>query len=270
METETVDLYAHYKIERKEAKGGYLTVYAKSEPRMRPAMLVLPGGAYWWISEGEAEPVAIKYGEAGFATFVLSYSVYTAYPAPLIEAMLAMRFIRDTAVKYHVDKDKVCAIGFSAGGHLTGMLATVKNTEAQQIDAGAEQVRPNAVIMSYPVVTLGEYTHEGTRDVITGGDKDLIEKLSIEKRVDKNSAPAFIWHTYNDTAVPTENALMLAGVYRKNNVPFALHIFEHGWHGLALCNVNDCPEEKTLLRKVGKWFDLSVDWLKSHDMLDKD
>lgn len=118
----------------------------------------------------------------------------------------------------------------------------------------------------YYVDTLGQYTNEGTKKVITGGDEDLIEKLSVEKRVDKNSAPAFIWHTYNDNGVPMENALMLADAYRKNNVPFALHIFEHGWHGLALCNddLNDFTAEQMFLHKVGKWFDLSVDWLQSH------
>lgn len=271
MKIETVDLYKKYGIMRNKTTGGYLTVYERTEmpelsPRIRPAMLVVPGGAYKGIAAREGEPIALAYLNKGFSAFVLSYSVQTKYPVPLIESMLAIRFIRDNAEKYNTDKDQVCAIGFSAGGHLTGMLATVKNTESEQIGFSADEVRPNAVIMSYPVVTLGQYTNEGTKKVITGGDEDLIEKLSVEKRVDKNSAPAFIWHTYNDNGVPMENALMLADAYRKNNVPFALHIFEHGWHGLALCNddLNDFTAEQMFLHKVGKWFDLSVDWLQSH------
>ena len=270
MEMESVDLYVNYGIERNHAVGGYLTVYADSQtsklPHLRPAMLIMPGGAYLGISDGEGEPIAIRYAQKGFATFVLSYSIHTAYPAPLTEAMLAMRFIRDNAKKYNVDKDKVCAMGFSAGGHLCGMLATVKKSETERIGEVPKNVRPNAVIMSYAVVTLGEYTHEDTKNVITGGDKDLTEKLSIEKRVDKDCSPTFIWHTYEDNAVPVENSLMLASAYRKNKVPFALHIFEHGWHGLALCNENDYPPERMLLRRVGKWVDLSVDWLRSHNM----
>lgn len=267
-----IDLYEYYGLPRNGACGGKLTVYARTESkevkkRIRPGMLVIPGGAYAGISDREGEPVALKYLDEGFVPFVLSYSIKTKYPVPLNEAMLAMMYIRDNAEKYNIDKDKVCAIGFSAGGHLCGLLATATDEEAARITGRAKYVKPNAVILSYPVVTMGEYTHGDSRFYITGGDKILYEKLSVEKRVNANSVPAFVWHTYEDTCVPTENSLLLVSAYRKCGVPFSLHIFEHGGHGLSLADdeVCDFTEDQQNLYKVGKWFDLSVDWLRSND-----
>ena len=270
MTVQTIDLYENYNIPRNDVSGGYITVYARAEskevkPRIRPAMLVIPGGGYSMLSDRESEPVALKYLDKGFTSFVLSYSVNAKYPTPLTEAMLAIRYIRENADKYGIDKNKVCAVGFSAGGHLAGLLATVKSDEARSVNKSMNDIMPNAVILSYPVVTMGEYTHNGTREVITSGDKTLYEKLSVEKRVDKNSRPAFIWHTCEDDCVAVENSLLLAEAYRRNKVPFALHVFEHGGHGLALCDgeTNDFTAERRRLYDVGKWFELSIDWLNS-------
>lgn len=267
---EKIDLYEYFKVERKGATGGYLTVYARTESkelkkRMRSAMLVIPGGGYWFLSDREGEPIALKYLDNGFCAFVLSYSLKTAYPTPLIEAMLAVKYIRENAVKYSLDKDKICAIGFSAGGHLAGLLATVKKSEAEFIGCRAEQVKLNAVVLSYPVVTMGEFTHCDTRQNITGGNNSLFDGLSVEKRIDNNTAPAFIWHTFEDDCVPMENSLMLANAYRRAKIPFALSIFEHGWHGLCLADeeTNDFNSEQRLLSDVGKWYFISLDWLKA-------
>lgn len=240
MITEKIDLYEYFKLNRNGANGGYLTVYARTESaemkrRIRPAMLVLPGGAYTMISDRESEPVALKFLDKGYSSFVLSYSVYTKYPTPLHEAQMAVAYIRDNAEFYNVDSNRICAVGFSAGGHLTGLLATAKTDEAI-LKRGIDELKPNAVILSYPVVTMGEFTHVGSRDNISGGNEKLYDALSVEKRADKNSVPAFIWHTYEDSAVPLENSLMLASAYRNNNVPFALHIFERGWHGLSFAD----------------------------------
>lgn len=270
MNCEVVDIYDYYKIERCGAKGAYLTVYARTESaelkkRARPAILIIPGGGYGMLSDREGEPVALKYLNNGFCPFVLSYSIKTAYPAPLLEAMLAVRYIRENAEEYGIDKNKVSVIGFSAGGHLAGLLATLKEDEAELVGKTPDKIKPDAVILSYPVATMGEYTHGGTRCHITGGDKTLYDRLSLEKRVDKNAVPAFIWHTYEDNCVPVENSLMLAAAYRNANAPFALHIFEHGWHGLSLADgeTNDFNEEQNHLYNVGKWFELSLDWLKA-------
>ena len=270
MFTKLIDLYDYYKIDRNGANGGILTVYERAaskeiKKRIRPAMLIMPGGGYEMISEREAEPIALKYLGEGFSSFVLSYSLKTKYPAPLIEAMLAVAYIRDNAEIFDIDKNKVCAIGFSAGGHLAGLLATLYPKEAEFVKMPYVHVAVNAVILAYSDVSFTEYYHEGTRYGITGGDESLYRYLSVEKRVDENTAPAFIWQTFEDGCVPVENALILANAYKEFKVPFSLHIFEKGGHGLSTADKETCDLRvgQEYVKSVAKWFDLSIDWLKS-------
>ncbi len=147
------------------------------------------------------------------------------------------------------------------------MLANIYDEKEvfEKLGNKTQMAKLNAVVLSYPVVTMGQFAHEISRDIITGNNPDLYEKLSMEKRVTANSVPAFIWHTFEDNCVPVENSLMLAEAYRRANVPLSLHIFEKGWHGMSLCNeeVNDRTEDEVKLEYVGKWFELSLDWLKA-------
>lgn len=266
---ETIDLYDYFGADRKGATGGILRVYARSalgeiKPKLRPAVLVIPGGGYGMVSEREGEPVALAFVNAGYSAFCLTYTVNTRYPTPLNEALTAMRFIRENAKKYCVDPKKVAAIGFSAGGHLAGLLATATKEEENAAPCKEElATRPDAVVLSYPVVTMGIKTHAGTRDVISGNGALPYDTLSIEKRVSKESAPAFIWHTFEDTCVPVENSLLLASAYRSAGVPFSLHIFEKGWHGLSVCTAetHDQYEHDKEIAYIGKWFSLALDWL---------
>lgn len=264
----TVDLYERYGIPRNGANGGYLTSYIRVESaeikkRVRPSVLIIPGGGYQILSDREAEPIAIKFLNSGFCAFVLSYSLQAKYPAPLKEAMLAMRFIIDNAEKYSADKDKVCVVGFSAGGHLAGLLATLTQEESVIFGKEVKSVRPDAVLLAYPVVTMNKFTHCGSRDTITGGEGALLNKLSVDMRVDKNTPPTFIWHTVKDSCVPVENSLMLATALRQNSVPFALHIFEEGEHGLSTADEETCDFSvgQENVKTAAKWFDLAIDWL---------
>ncbi len=273
MKVEKIDLYAYFNKERGKANGGYLTCYLRTESKevkakKRPAMLVFPGGGYWFLSDREAEPIALAYLNEGYAAFVLTYSVQVAYPLPLNEAIMAMAYIREHAEEFCIFSDKIAATGFSAGGHLLGLLATVNDKEAERIlGKKAVDVRPDAVVYNYAVVSFGEYTHKGTRDICTENGKLDRVALSIEKRVDANSAPAFIWHTSLDTCVPVQNAFLLAQAYQKASVGYNLHIFEKGWHGLSLgnaevSNLNPCDFE---VEYVSKWFRLAIEWLQSRD-----
>ena len=267
MKTERIDLYEYFNVERPEGAEGYLTSllldeYDFAEGRVRPAMLILGGGGYLYVSQREKEPVALKYLSNGYQVFMLDYSFKPVqFPCQLIEGAMAMAYIRKNAKKLGVDNNHVSAIGFSAGGHLCGMLATLFNAPELYDTLGkdAEYCRPDAVILSYPVITSGEKTHGESFDNLTGGDAQLKERLSLEKCVTKNSSPAFIWATMNDGAVPVENSFLMAKAYKENNVPFEFHVFEDGIHGLSTA------EKETLYENipVQKWLELSLTWLSN-------
>lgn len=272
MITETIDLYGYFNIKRSGGVAGYLSVYAREEnpdlnKKIRPAMLVIPGGGYCSVSKRESEPVALEYLLRGFSSFVLNYSTETAYPVPLIEACMAVAYIRENAERYSVDVGHIAAIGFSAGGHLAAMLANIYDEKEVKAVLGkrTENVRLNAVILAYPVISTGEYTHKVTKNVITSGSAELEERLSIEKRVTNSSVPAFIWHTFEDDCVPVENSLLLAAAYKRAGVPFSLHIFEKGAHGLSLCSLetNNQTDKDLSVAHAGEWLNLSAEWLAS-------
>lgn len=272
MTTERIDLYSYFNIKRPDGAAGYLNTYVPNvmegmKPKLRPAMLVLAGGGYRYVSQREKEIVALKYSTNGYSAFTLDYSVSTAYPTPLLEACMAVIYIRENAAKYNVDVEHVAAIGFSAGGHLAAMLANIYDEKEIKAVLGdrTQLAKLNAVLLSYAVITMKQATNGGSRDVITGGNKDLIERLSVEQRVTVNSAPAFMWHVYEDDCVSVENSLMLAQAYKKAGVPFALHVFEKGWHGVSVCSAEteDNMDVVRRLSTVAKWFDLSLDWLNA-------
>lgn len=281
MTIKTIDLYEYFGIEKQSNANGLLTVMIHEqyleycEDRRRPAMLVIPGGGYQFVSPREGESIACKYFSEGYNSFTLEYSVSPiGYPVQLLEAVMAMVYIRENAKELFIDKDHVSAVGFSAGGHLCSMLGTIW-AEKEIRDILGDKVdlaRPDAVILSYPVITLGELTHQGTSDVLTKKDQDLIKRLSTQNRVDKDSSPAFIWTTVNDACVPMENSMMMASAYKKAGVPFELHVFENGIHGLSLATkeISRAGDDPYIVNEpVAKWVKLSLTWLKNRGFIIK-
>ena len=268
---EKIDLYKYFGVKKPDGAEGYINVYIPKAPeyptRLRPAMLVIAGGGYGFVAPREQECVALAYMTQGFAAFTLEYSVAPIkFPAQLIEGAMAMAYIRENAAKFAIKADKVAAIGFSAGGHLTAMLGTMFDNEAVKTVLGekAELVRPDAVILSYPVITSGEKAHRGSFDNLCGQDNAKLQaELSLENKVTGNSSPAFIWGTVDDGCVPSENSLYMALAYKKAGVPFELHLFEHGKHGLSLAT-----EETGVVNKpVQQWLPLSFTWLRERGFI---
>ena len=264
---EKIDLYQYFGLKRKDGEEGYLNVYLPEAPeyptRVRPAMLVIAGGGYGYVSPREKECVALAYVAQGFAAFTLEYSVAPVkFPAQLIEGAMALTYIRENAGELAVKPDKVAVVGFSAGGHLTGMLGTL--FDRAEVKAALKEkaalVRPDAVILSYPVITGGEKAHKGSFYNLCGEKNvKLQEELSLENCVNANSSPAFIWATVDDDCVPSENSLYMALAYKAAGVPFELHIFESGVHGLSLAT----EETGWVNIPAQKWLNLSLTWLKS-------
>lgn len=239
----------------------------------RPFMLICPGGGYHRCSAREAEPIARAYMAKGFNTAILYYSVKESTEAlfdeekcitkPHYEVAKSICIIRDNAEKWNVDGDKIAVIGFSAGGHLAGCSAILWNDEKTVKAVGCElgYNRPNAVILSYPVITSGEKAHRGSFDNLLGRDasSENLERFSLEKQVDSSCPPAFIWHTATDDVVPVENSTYLATALAEAGVNFELHIFPEGRHGMSLATAEVLPTENL---NIARWLEWSVTWLK--------
>ena len=258
-------MYSYFNIPKPENARGFLTVYALDNSaehcpnRVRPAILIIPGGGYEFVSEREGESVAVSYLSHGFQAFIINYSVSPCrYPVAFREAAMAMIYIRENCKKYHVDPDQVAAIGFSAGGHLCGCLGNMFNSPDISDLRNCDFVRPTAVALSYPVSVYGEYGHNPSFNSLTNNDEELSKCLSLDKCVNRLSSPAFLWHTATDNVVPVMGTLELARKYVENNVPFALHVFGEGPHGVSIAT----DEVNTKYDHIAIWVNLSVNWFK--------
>lgn len=198
------------------------------------AVLVCPGGGYTHKAAHEGGPIAEMFNRAGIAAAVLDYRVNPCpHEAPLTDAQRAIRTLR--AIGY----EKVGILGFSAGGNLACNAAVHFDAgDAESADPVARQsCRPDALISCYSVVSLTQHTHVGSLCQLLGersGDFKLQRYYSAERHVDENTPPAFIWHTAEDGSVPVENSISLAAAYSRAGVPFELHIFPEGRHGIGL------------------------------------
>ncbi len=240
MVTEIVDLYQYFDAKPPENAVGRLTCYTTATPpkvspcRKKPAVLILPGGAYRWTSPREAEPVALRFLAKGWAAFVLDYSVAPCgFPTSLREACYAMRFIRENAEKWEIDPHMVAATGFSAGGHLCGCLGTLYDCPEVGDIGSAGLLRPDALGLCYPVAVSWGRTHGESFQNISRGDEALKRRLSLDQCVRPDMPPVFLWHTRDDGSVPCRNSLVLAAALEEAGVDFAMHIFRHGKHGLS-------------------------------------
>jgi acetyl esterase/lipase len=212
---------------------------ATAEPR--PAILVLPGGGYHFCSDREAEPIALAYLAHGYNAFVLRYSLNaaSAFPRPLQDAETALEFIGKHSAEWHVDPKKIAAIGFSAGGHLAAALGTMG------------KIKPAALILAYPCI------------LASIGDVLANPVPSLDEKVDASTPPAFIWATAADALVPVENSLAFATALSRAKIPFELHIFKDGVHGLSLATAQTSNGNPAMLEPdAAQWVQLSVSWLQ--------
>lgn len=215
------------------------------------AIVICPGGGYGGLAGHEGAHYARFLNESGIAGFVLKYRLGSAgyrHPVMLQDAARAVRLVRARAAEWKLDPKRIGIMGSSAGGHLASTLVT--HFDAGKPDAAdpIEQAssRPDLGILCYAVITMGEYTHRGSRSNLLGNDPspELIRELSNELQVTKETPPCFIWHTYEDGGVPVENSLQFAEALRKAGVPFDLHIYQKGQHGLGLGTPQWNPEKR--------------------------
>ena len=238
----------------------------------RPMVIVVPGGAYAFCSSREAEAIALKFLAEGIHAAVLRYSVApNRYPVAALELAWCIQYCRAHAAEWHVDPNAISVCGFSAGGHLAGTLGTLWNEPvfSQALDSSVSW-KPDSQLLCYSVLTLGEFTHEMSRYYLLGepsdpaNQLDRVEALSLEKRVSADTPPTFLWHTAEDGSVPVENSLMYAAACRRNNVPFELHVFEHGGHGISTCQEITSNMEGQIVPDNTVWVPMAIRFVLRH------
>ncbi len=219
-----------------------LMTYLHEDEEIRPAMIVVPGGGYCVVAPTEGEIVAKKFYNFGYNAFVVTYTTNLLMTSPLEDQPLkdlsrAIRLARSKAEEFHIDPSKVAICGFSAGGHLCASACT---HFAEIEDPAFEGIsnRPDAAILSYPVITSGEKAHRGSFVALLGADasEEELHHASLETQVTSETTPCFLWQTADDEAVPVENSYLFAEALRKCGIPHAHHVFSHGQHGLSLAD----------------------------------
>ncbi len=259
----TIDLKKEYGF----LQGGTLECLVSENPFdignegwKRPALLVIPGGGYGMVSRREAVPVASAFFAKGFQVFILKYMIAedgVCYPEQLLEAASAIDYVKKNADALHVNPNEVFAVGFSAGGHLAGNLAVEHQNVSEKIGVALD-CKPTAVGLSYPVISQIQ-GHQGSYDNLLQGytdeaKKELLKTLNLNEAVNDQTPPAFIWATATDNAVPASNALRYAMALANKNIPYELHIYPEGVHGLSVGHFEINPETNSA-KRVSEWVD---------------
>ncbi len=243
-----------------------VTAYYECGGEPRDAILVIPGGGYATVCEDrEGSPIALAFLSRGVNAFVLNYRVRpNTYPAQLIDAALAMNYIRANAEHFSIIPERIFVLGFSAGGHLAGLISTKHNVAERLLSLPENSTRPRGTIYAYAVSSAIYQTHCYTFESITGKPfselcDDAIKEVSIDLNVNKNTPPAFIFHTAEDEVVPAVGSLALCGAYLNAGVPVSLHIYPYGPHGIALANeVTEMDNPLWIQPLAARWVDDAI------------
>ncbi|WP_078546730.1 alpha/beta hydrolase [Litchfieldia alkalitelluris] len=265
----------HTKIEiTQQQETASLITYILNNPsnsnHKRPMIVICPGGGYQHTSDREGEPVAIRFNSMGYHTCVLKYSVKpSVFPTALCQLAKAVGLIREHSEEWNVDSNKIIILGFSAGGHLAGSLGVFWNKEIllNLLPYPNEQIKPNGLILSYPVITSGNYAHRGSIEALLGThstSEEFLELFSLDKQVSIDTPPTFLWHTYTDAAVPVQNSFLFANALLNHSIPLEMHVYPKGIHGLSLgteeTRVKD--NEYSIQPEVTNWVEMADKWVR--------
>lgn len=269
-----------------------------SYSKKRPGIIINPGGAYVLLSDREAEPIAMRFAGLGYQTFLLRYSVINGkenvwpadishlperrpegeYPAPLLELGKAMLLVREHAKEWNVDCDQIGVCGFSAGGHNAAMYASCwhRPVLTEALHVSGQELKPSFCIAGYPFIDWElEYNLERVPELRQAykwmyfdyfGETDpTVEKMrecSVNHLVSEKTVPTFIWTTSTDQSLHPLHSIFLAMEMAKKNIPYELHIFGEGQHGLALADRATLNQPEDINDTVAQWFPLAETWLK--------
>ena len=237
--------------------------------RTRPLVIICPGGGYRFVSEREAEPIAMQLNAMGIHACILRYTVYPAkFPTAITQLAKSVAYVRNHAKEWNVNADKIIVAGFSAGGHLAASLGTLWQEEflADIMQVPKENYQPNGMLLSYPVITSGVYAHRDSFvALLQNRYEELLDKMSLEKQVSEFTPPAFLWHTFEDDIVPIENVLLFTQAMNVKKIPFELHIYPKGGHGLSLATeeTRSINDQGVLQTECQNWITMAGTWVRN-------
>lgn len=263
--------------EKSSADDAKLCMYIQEKsPEMpysnkRKIVLICPGGGYYMTSDREAEAIAIKIMGMGYHAAVLRYSTFPSrYPAALLEMARSVSIIKENAEEWNIDAEKLVIMGFSAGGHLAANYGVSWREDflAESIGVEKEVLRPNAMLLCYPVISSKEeIMHKGSFENLLGEDFDnpeLRAKVSLEDQVSEDTPKCFIWHTYPDDTVPVENSFVFVRALMEKKIPVEFHMYEKGGHGLSLASeITNDQAGQSCQEECQSWINLAETWLKN-------
>ncbi|HTQ09992.1 MAG TPA: alpha/beta hydrolase [Fimbriimonadaceae bacterium] len=236
-----------------------LTVYPAAKP-YGSAIVVCPGGGYAGLADHEGSAYALFLNRMGITAFVLKYRLGSngyRYPVELEDVQRAIRMVRSEAKERKIDPRKIGVMGSSAGGHLASMAMTHFDNGNRHAPDPIDRFgcRPDFGILCYAVISMGPIGHAGSRDNLLGPNppQTLIDETSSEKQVTKDTPPCFIWHTQDDPVVPVANSEAFADALQKAGVPYELHLYPHGNHGLGLGGPPDSNSLLPWTTELAKW-----------------
>jgi acetyl esterase/lipase len=263
----------HQRIELNEqgSKNAFATTYIiktnhELPQKKRPTIIICPGGGYQSVSYREDEPVAFQYLARGYNVVVLHYSVYpdATYPTALLELGRVVQMLRERADVWLIDENKIVLMGFSAGGHLVASYSCfwTKKFLSDALGCDKNMLKPNGLVLAYPVITSGEYAHRGSFVNLLGDRYDeFVEEMSLENQVNTDNPPTFLWHTVTDNIVPVENSLLFTQALKDKGISSELHLYPEGEHGLSLANEFTAAYESQIIPSCQSWVELSHQWL---------
>ena len=239
----------------------YLVPYLLDDGKPHGCVIVCPGGGYSGKAKHEGEPIALILNQAGFHAYVLQYRVSPyRHPVPFTDAQRAIRYVRFHAAENRILPDHIGILGFSAGGHLAVSAGTHYDEDFLPFHDEIDRVsaRPDCIIPCYGVISFGKYAHRNSASRLTGKPYEELTEEEIryhsgECNINDNTPPCFLWHTAEDGSVPVENSLQMALALSEHKIPFALHVFPFGRHGIGLGK--DIP-------LANEWPSLLCKWLK--------
>lgn len=226
------------------------------------SVIICPGGGYQWLSPREGEPVARAFAALGWKPWILYYSV--AGPGevlgtkPVKQAAEAVKMVRRWEAE-----TPVFLCGFSAGGHVAASLGVLWNEPGLFGEKEPEDIRPDGLILGYPVISAGEWAHRESFQMLAGDDLEKQRFFSLENHVDQGTPPVFLWHTAEDPEVPVENSLLFVKQLSKYKVPFEFHVYPFGEHGLSLATeeVEEAEKNRFADSHVAGWMKLCGEWM---------